>query len=90
MAATPTTPAAAQKSGMAKIIKFLTKNSMTIALIAVFVLFYFLTGGRLLYAQNMSNLLLQNGYVLVLACGSAASFFSSASSSLASIFLPTK
>ena len=40
MAATPTTPAAAQKSGMAKIIKFLTKNSMTIALIAVFVLFY--------------------------------------------------
>ena len=69
MAATPTTPAAAQKSGMAKIIKFLTKNSMTIALIAVFVLFYFLTDGRLLYAQNMSNLLLQNGYVLVLACG---------------------
>ena len=57
MAATPTTPAAAQKSGMAKIIKFLTKNSMTIALIAVFVLFYFLTDGRLLYAQNMSNLL---------------------------------
>ena len=69
MAATPTTPAAAQESSKAKIIKFLTKNSMTIALIAVFVLFYFLTGGRLLYAQNMSNLLLQNGYVLVLACG---------------------
>lgn len=48
---------------------FLTKNSMTIALIVVFVLFYFLTNGRLLYAQNMSNLLLQNGYVLVMACG---------------------
>ncbi|HCT90506.1 MAG TPA: ABC transporter permease, partial [Lachnospiraceae bacterium] len=48
---------------------FLTKNSMTIALIVVFILFYFLTGGRLLYAQNMSNLLLQNGYVLVMACG---------------------
>ena len=30
---------------------------------------YFLTDGRLLYAQNMSNLLLQNGYVLVMACG---------------------
>ena len=48
---------------------FLTKNSMIIALIVVFILFYFLTGGRLLYAQNMSNLLLQNGYVLVMACG---------------------
>ena len=47
----------------------LTKNSMTIALVAVFLLFCFLTGGRLLYAQNMSNLLLQNGYVLVMACG---------------------
>lgn len=49
--------------------EFLTKNSMTIALVIVFILFYFLTDGRLLYAQNMSNLLLQNGYVLVMACG---------------------
>ncbi|MBO5056650.1 MAG: sugar ABC transporter permease [Lachnospiraceae bacterium] len=48
---------------------FLTKNSMVIALVIVFILFYFLTDGRLLYAQNMSNLLLQNGYVLVIACG---------------------
>ena len=48
---------------------FLTKNSMVIALVVVFILFYFLTDGRLLYAQNMSNLLLQNGYVLVMACG---------------------
>lgn len=49
--------------------EFLTKYSMVIALVIVFILFYFLTGGRLLYAQNMSNLLLQNGYVLVMACG---------------------
>ena len=48
---------------------FLTKNSMVIALVVVFILFYFLTDGRLLYAQNMSNLMLQNGYVLVMACG---------------------
>ena len=48
---------------------FLTRYSMVIALVIVFILFYFLTGGRLLYAQNMSNLLLQNGYVLVMACG---------------------
>ena len=59
MAATAKAPA--QASGTNKVLKFLTKNSMTIALIAVFVLFYFLTDGRLLYAQNMSNLLLQNG-----------------------------
>ncbi|MBQ6774292.1 MAG: hypothetical protein IJP48_09570 [Synergistaceae bacterium] len=57
------------KSNAARIKEFATKNSMTIALVAVFILFCFLTGGRLLYAQNMSNLLLQNGYVLVMACG---------------------
>jgi putative multiple sugar transport system permease protein len=51
------------------IVGFLTKNSMVVALVIVFVLFCFLTNGRLLYAQNMSNLLLQNGYVLVMACG---------------------
>ncbi len=59
----------ADKSNAARIKEFATKNSMSIALVAVFVLFCFLTGGRLLYAQNMSNLLLQNGYVLVMACG---------------------
>ncbi|MBR1438749.1 MAG: hypothetical protein IJ587_09460 [Synergistaceae bacterium] len=58
-----------EKSNSARIKEFATKNSMTIALVAVFILFCFLTGGRLLYAQNMSNLLLQNGYVLVMACG---------------------
>ena len=42
---------------------------MVIALGVVFILFCGLTDGRLLYAQNMSNLMLQNGYVLVLACG---------------------
>ena len=45
------------------------KYTMVIALVLVFVLFSFLTSGRLLYAQNMSNLFLQNSYVLVLACG---------------------
>ena len=45
------------------------KYTMVIALAVVFALFAFLTKGRLLYPQNMSNLLLQNAYVLVLACG---------------------
>ena len=38
----------------------LKKYTMVIALVAVFILFSFLTEGRLLYPQNMSNLLLQN------------------------------
>ena len=45
------------------------KYTMVIALVVVFVLFTVLTEGRLMYAQNMSNLLLQNAYVLVMACG---------------------
>lgn len=49
--------------------KTLKKYTMVIALVVVFVLFAILTHGRLLYAQNMSNLFLQNSYVLVLACG---------------------
>ena len=61
--------ATVQKNGARQISAFFKKNSMTIALVAVFILFAILTGGRLLYAQNMSNLLLQNGYVLVMACG---------------------
>lgn len=45
------------------------KYTMTIALVVVFIFFTFLTNGRLVYAQNISNLLLQNAYVLVMACG---------------------
>lgn len=69
MAATVAQKNAVQSSNKRKIIDFMTKNSMTIALVAVFILFSALTNGRLLFAQNMSNLLLQNGYVLVMACG---------------------
>ena len=48
---------------------FVKKYTMVIALVAVFILFAILTGGRLLFPQNLSNLLLQNAYVLVMACG---------------------
>lgn len=51
------------------ITKFATKYSMLFALVVVFSLFVILTDGLLLKPQNMSNLLLQNGYVLVMACG---------------------
>lgn len=48
---------------------FMKKYTMAIALVIVFSFFAILTEGRLLYAQNISNLLLQNAYVLVMACG---------------------
>lgn len=48
---------------------FVKKYTMMIALVVVFIFFAILTDGRLLYAQNISNLLLQNSYVLVMACG---------------------
>ncbi len=42
---------------------------MVIALVVVFFLFVVLTKGVMLSPQNMTNLMLQNGYVLVMACG---------------------
>ena len=49
--------------------KLIKKYTMIIALVVVFIFFTFLTGGKLVKAQNISNLLLQNAYVLVMACG---------------------
>ena len=48
---------------------FLKKYTMVIALVVVFVFFTVLTGGKMIAAQNISNLLLQNAYVLIMACG---------------------
>jgi putative multiple sugar transport system permease protein len=47
----------------------LGKNGIFIALIAVVLLFSVLTNGILLRPQNISNLVVQNGYILVLAIG---------------------
>ncbi|QNK40478.1 ABC transporter permease subunit [Caproicibacter fermentans] len=54
---------------MTKASSIIKKYTMTIALVVVFIFFTVLTNGRLVYAQNISNLLLQNAYVLVMACG---------------------
>ncbi len=48
---------------------FLKKYTMVLALVAVAVLFSITTGGRILYPQNINNLISQNGYVFVLASG---------------------
>lgn len=49
--------------------KFLVKYTMIIVLVFVFLLFNYITDGKMVYAQNLSNLLLQNAYVVILACG---------------------
>jgi ABC-type xylose transport system, permease component len=47
----------------------LKKNTMIIALIIVTLFFTLQTSGTLLYPQNVTNLISQNGYVVVLAVG---------------------
>ena len=54
---------------LSHVLSDLGKNGIFIALIAVVVLFSILTDGILLRPQNISNLIVQNGYILVLAIG---------------------
>ena len=48
---------------------YLKKNMMVVALVLVVILFSIGTGGKILFAQNVNNLISQNGYVFVLATG---------------------
>lgn len=54
---------------MDKAKELLKKNTMIIALIIVTVFFSITTNGTLLVPQNVTNLIAQNGYVVVLAVG---------------------
>jgi putative multiple sugar transport system permease protein len=54
---------------MDKAIEILKKNTMIIALIIVTVFFAIQTNGTLLVPQNVTNLIAQNSYVVVLAVG---------------------
>ncbi len=56
-------------SALSHIVTDLGKNGIFLALVAVVVLFSFLTNGILLRPQNISNLIVQNGYILILAIG---------------------
>ena len=47
----------------------LQEYGMFLALIAIFVMFNFLTGGKNASAFNINNLVMQNGYVVILASG---------------------
>ncbi|KYD15165.1 multiple monosaccharide ABC transporter permease [Caldibacillus debilis] len=58
---------------MQKLLEVLKTNfnrySMVIALVIMLILFQFLTGGILLRPLNITNLILQNSYILILAIG---------------------
>ena len=71
MTDTSTKPAAVSgaRSWLSPILSDLGKNGIFLALIAVVVLFSILTNGILLRPQNISNLIVQNGYILILAIG---------------------
>ncbi len=55
--------------GKTRMTDVLKKNTMLIALVLVLVFFYVTTGGKILYAQNINNLISQNAYVFVLSTG---------------------
>lgn len=52
-----------------KVSAFLRKYMMVIALVVIVALFYVITEGKILFPQNLSNLISQNAYVFVLAVG---------------------
>lgn len=56
-------------NSMDKLKVFMKKNTMLIALVVVTLFFQFKTGGTLLAPRNMTNLISQNGYVVILAVG---------------------
>lgn len=56
-------------NSMDKVKAFMKKNTMLIALIIVALFFQIKTGGTLLAPRNITNLISQNGYVVILAVG---------------------
>ena len=52
-----------------KISEVFKKYFMVLVLILVFAIFYGITGGKIMLAQNINNLISQNAYVFVLATG---------------------
>ena len=55
--------------GGIKVSDILKKYTMVFALILVVIFFYFTTDGKILFPQNVNNLISQNAYVFVLAAG---------------------
>jgi putative multiple sugar transport system permease protein len=54
---------------MDKAKEILKKNTMNFSLVVVTIFFAITTGGTLIVPQNVTNLISQNGYVVILAVG---------------------
>lgn len=54
---------------MVKVKQALKQYGMIVALIAIFLIFYIITGGKNATPTNINNLIMQNGYIVVLAVG---------------------
>ena len=52
-----------------KVLDVLKKYTMVFALVVVVIFFFIQTDGKILYSQNINNLISQNAYVFVLAAG---------------------
>lgn len=61
--------AIAVPTGKKKVNLSMKQYGMVLALIAVYVIFALLTGGKTLKPINVNNLIMQNGYVVILAVG---------------------
>ncbi len=59
----------ARRGTVARLTAFLSRYSMAVALIVVIGVFAIATDGIILRDQNVSNLIVQNGYILILAIG---------------------
>lgn len=70
-AAAETTPPPVNRvtRAITHVVSDLGRNGIFVALVLVVVFFSITTQGILLYPQNISNLIVQNGYILVLAIG---------------------
>ena len=69
--AAETTPPPVNRAtrALSHVVSDLGRNGIFVALVLVVVFFSITTQGILLYPQNISNLIVQNGYILVLAIG---------------------
>ncbi|NLC33807.1 MAG: sugar ABC transporter permease [Erysipelothrix sp.] len=52
-----------------RVLSFVRNNSMTIIFVSIIIIFQYLTNGLLLKPLNVTNIILQNSYILILAIG---------------------
>src|SRR4029079_12503875 len=63
------TVSAAKASAQSAMKENLREYGLLIALIAIMLFFYFMTNGVLFYPVNLTNIVLQNSYIIVMALG---------------------